>query len=219
MSPGRGRSRPAIRVSWKDPWTIIIYHSPAVAGRTTTAKCLAPRGFTARSSGRHGRRAAVAAQPLRAADLGPGPAVSLPARADPRLPGEHRRGRQYAADPARARRLLQVAQAGAEFIRTTGCMARGRSKSCSRRFCTRLRIISSTPSPQTFGSRGCRRAYGLMHSRLFWRIFGELKWRWANRAAVRSAPLVSRYGPRVAVNRPGPALSPFRPRRCRPCRP
>ena len=33
--------------------------------------------------------------------------------------------------------------------------------------------------PQSFGSRGCRRAYGLMHSRLFWRIFGELKWRWA----------------------------------------
>ena len=37
--------------------------------------------------------------------------------------------------------------------------------------------------PESFGSRGCRRAYGLMHSRLFWRIFGELKWRWANRAA------------------------------------
>jgi hypothetical protein len=32
--------------------------------------------------------------------------------------------------------------------------------------------------PQTFGSRGCRRVHGLMHSRLFWRIFGELKWRW-----------------------------------------
>ena len=34
--------------------------------------------------------------------------------------------------------------------------------------------------PQTFGSRSCRREYGLMHSRLFWRIFGELKWRWAS---------------------------------------
>jgi hypothetical protein len=33
--------------------------------------------------------------------------------------------------------------------------------------------------PQTFGARGCRRVHGLMHSRLFWRIFGELKWRWA----------------------------------------
>ena len=42
--------------------------------------------------------------------------------------------------------------------------------------------------PQTFGSRGCRRVYGLMHSRLFWRIFGELKWRWANRAAVHLRP-------------------------------
>jgi hypothetical protein len=42
--------------------------------------------------------------------------------------------------------------------------------------------------PQTFGSRGCRRVYGLMHSRLFWRIFGELKWRWANRAAIHARP-------------------------------
>lgn len=38
--------------------------------------------------------------------------------------------------------------------------------------------------PHKFGARQCHRAYGLMHSRLFWRIFGELKWRWANRAAV-----------------------------------
>ena len=37
--------------------------------------------------------------------------------------------------------------------------------------------------PYTFGSRASHRVYGLMHSRLFWRIFGELKWRWANRAA------------------------------------
>ncbi len=33
--------------------------------------------------------------------------------------------------------------------------------------------------PATFGSRTCRRVPGLMHSRLFWRILGELKWRWA----------------------------------------
>jgi hypothetical protein len=33
--------------------------------------------------------------------------------------------------------------------------------------------------PQNFGARRCRRVYGLMHSRLFWRILGELKWRWA----------------------------------------
>jgi hypothetical protein len=37
--------------------------------------------------------------------------------------------------------------------------------------------------PYKFGARGCHRSYGLMHSRLFWRIFGDLKWRWANRAA------------------------------------
>ncbi len=39
--------------------------------------------------------------------------------------------------------------------------------------------------PQSFGSQGCRRKYGLMHSRLFWRILGELKWRWANVEARR----------------------------------
>jgi hypothetical protein len=32
--------------------------------------------------------------------------------------------------------------------------------------------------PHMFGSRWCRRVPGLMHSRLFWRILGELKWRW-----------------------------------------
>jgi hypothetical protein len=39
--------------------------------------------------------------------------------------------------------------------------------------------------PQTFGARGSRRVYGLMHSRLFWHIFGELKWRWANLQTAR----------------------------------
>jgi hypothetical protein len=33
--------------------------------------------------------------------------------------------------------------------------------------------------PFTFGSRACRRVPGLMHSKLFWRILGELKGRWA----------------------------------------
>jgi hypothetical protein len=39
--------------------------------------------------------------------------------------------------------------------------------------------------PSTFGSPGCRRVPGLMHSRLFWRILGELKWRWAELKAGR----------------------------------
>lgn len=39
--------------------------------------------------------------------------------------------------------------------------------------------------PFTFGSRACRRVPGLMHSRLFWRILGELKWRWAQLRAER----------------------------------
>src|SRR5262249_7747203 len=32
--------------------------------------------------------------------------------------------------------------------------------------------------PYSFGSAGCRRIPGQMHSRLFWRILGELKQRW-----------------------------------------
>ena len=40
--------------------------------------------------------------------------------------------------------------------------------------------------PSTFGSPGCRRVPGLMHSRLFWRILGELKWRWGELKAGRT---------------------------------
>ena len=39
--------------------------------------------------------------------------------------------------------------------------------------------------PQSFGARGCRRIRGLMHSRLFWRILGELMWRWSKVQAPR----------------------------------
>jgi hypothetical protein len=39
--------------------------------------------------------------------------------------------------------------------------------------------------PFTFGSRACRRVPGLMHSKLFWRILSELKWRWAEQKAQR----------------------------------
>lgn len=37
--------------------------------------------------------------------------------------------------------------------------------------------------PQSFQSRVCRRVPGRMHSRLFWRILGELKFRWAEHQA------------------------------------
>jgi hypothetical protein len=40
--------------------------------------------------------------------------------------------------------------------------------------------------PFTFGSRTCRRVPGLMHSRLFWRILGELRLRWANQNTQRA---------------------------------
>jgi hypothetical protein len=40
--------------------------------------------------------------------------------------------------------------------------------------------------PFTFGSRACRRVPGLMHSKLFWRILSDLKWRWAELKVERS---------------------------------
>jgi hypothetical protein len=39
--------------------------------------------------------------------------------------------------------------------------------------------------PQSFDSKVCRRVPGRMHSRLFWRILGELKYRWAELQASR----------------------------------
>jgi len=39
--------------------------------------------------------------------------------------------------------------------------------------------------PQSFAARECRRAPGRMHSRLFWRILGDLKHRWATHQARR----------------------------------
>jgi hypothetical protein len=39
--------------------------------------------------------------------------------------------------------------------------------------------------PRSFASSGCRRVPGRMHSRLFWRILGELKQRWADLQAQR----------------------------------
>lgn len=41
--------------------------------------------------------------------------------------------------------------------------------------------------PQSFDSRVCRRVPGRMHSRLFWRILGELKYRWAELQARHQA--------------------------------
>jgi hypothetical protein len=48
--------------------------------------------------------------------------------------------------------------------------------------------------PQTFDSRVCRRVPGRMHSRLFWRILGELKWRWAELQARHRAEGQARPG-------------------------
>jgi hypothetical protein len=41
--------------------------------------------------------------------------------------------------------------------------------------------------PQSFDSKVCRRVPGRMHSRLFWRILGELKFRWAELLARHRA--------------------------------
>lgn len=40
--------------------------------------------------------------------------------------------------------------------------------------------------PRSFSSTRSYRVYGLMHSRLFWRILGELKYRWAEVQLGRS---------------------------------
>jgi hypothetical protein len=40
--------------------------------------------------------------------------------------------------------------------------------------------------PRSFASTRSYRVYGLMHSRLFWRILGELKYRWAEFQLSRS---------------------------------
>jgi hypothetical protein len=42
--------------------------------------------------------------------------------------------------------------------------------------------------PDSFHSRGCGRVPGRMHSRLFWRILGELKGRWADLQAIAGEP-------------------------------
>jgi hypothetical protein len=41
--------------------------------------------------------------------------------------------------------------------------------------------------PDSFHARGCGRVPGRMHSRLFWRILGELKGRWADLQLNRSS--------------------------------
>ena len=181
LHKSRGEHAATAPSSRKDPWTIIFNLSPAIA----------PSGPRRRNAGSAGQRpivgpasasgrGSVPPDRFEPPGLGPGPALSLPARADPRLPGERRRGRQSAGLPGACSGATTSRAGWSGSTRTTGSRARGRSKSFSRRSSTRLRIISSTPSPKRFGSRGCRRVYGLMHSRLFWRIFGELKWRWAN---------------------------------------
>jgi hypothetical protein len=48
--------------------------------------------------------------------------------------------------------------------------------------------------PQSFDSKVCRRVPGRMHSRLFWRILGELKHRWAELQARQRMEAEARSG-------------------------
>jgi hypothetical protein len=48
--------------------------------------------------------------------------------------------------------------------------------------------------PQSFDSKACRRVPGRMHSRLFWRILGELKYRWSELQARHRAESQSSSG-------------------------
>ena len=75
--------------------------------------------------------------------------------------------------------------------------------------------------PFTFGSRACRRVPGLMHSKLFWRILSELKWRWAelegpagHLSERQLGRRSSRHNDRFRVI-PIPAPAPSAWRRCR----
>ena len=79
-----------------------------------------------------------------------------------------------------------------ESTPTTATKAGGRWKSFSSTFLHEVAHHLEYTEPQTFGSRGCRRTHGLMHSRLFWRILGELKWRWAELEARQRQPLEHR---------------------------
>jgi hypothetical protein len=48
--------------------------------------------------------------------------------------------------------------------------------------------------PQSFAAPTCRRVPGRMHSRLFWRILGELKFRWAELQARERREAEARSG-------------------------
>jgi hypothetical protein len=49
--------------------------------------------------------------------------------------------------------------------------------------------------PRSFASTRSYRVYGLMHSRLFWRILGELKYRWAEVQTDRGYPVAGSGAP------------------------
>ena len=106
------------------------------------------------------------------------PAFSLPARADSHLPGQAGGGSQ--ARPTE--RVLGGYYKSRRLVRVYSHDRVDGPRPLEEVFETFLHEVAhhlEYTEPQSFGSRGCRRAYGLMHSRLFWRIFGELKWRWA----------------------------------------
>ena len=87
--------------------------------------------------------------------------------------------------PGRARRLLSLARTCAGLLPDS---VDGR-RPVEQLFDTFLHEVAhhlEYTEPSTFGSPGCGRVPGLMHSRLFWRILGELKWRWGELKAGRS---------------------------------
>ena len=79
--------------------------------------------------------------------------------------------------------------------RTTGSSAGGPWKSSSTPSSTRLRTTSNTPSPTRSTPASCGRVPGRMHSRLFWRILGELKGRWADLQKKQGDGLVEPAAP------------------------
>ena len=199
-----------------------------------------------------------AGEPLCPAALGSRPAVSVPAGADPHMPGEPGGGSERPAHPAGAGGLLQVAPAGEGVLtRPAGGPAaagrvirdvssRGGAPSRVHR-AAKLRVAIVPPrvrahaqppllanlrraqvalgkpaiataglglAPQQraivrVGATGARTAAGTTCRRVAYLTSPP-------RLAVGCTHPTSRTAP---LNRRGPVLSPWPPRRCRPCRP
>ncbi len=107
-----------------------------------------------------------------------GSTLQPPNGANSHLPRPVFRGHQFTANPACTRWLLPLEA----LVRVYSHDRIDGRRPIEELFDTFLHEVAhhlEYTEPFTFGSRACRRVPGLMHSKLFWRILSELKWRWA----------------------------------------